>query len=92
MEARSADGLTSGKVPLEKTLQATELAAGRHREGAHVRGGHVGQDVHEQTSLSTGAVTDNNELSADLSHGEDGGAGGWGCCGGVGSLLREQKS
>ena len=37
-------------------------------------------DVHEQTGLSTGAVTDNNELSLNLGHGvvcdgviEDGG-------------------
>jgi hypothetical protein len=26
-------------------------------------------DVHEQTGLSTGAVTDNNELSSNLGHG-----------------------
>jgi len=28
-----------------------------------------GEDVHEQTGLSTGAVTDNNELSSNLGHG-----------------------
>lgn len=28
-------------------------------------------DLHEKTGLSTGAVADDNELSADLSHGGD---------------------
>jgi hypothetical protein len=31
--------------------------------------GRGGKDIHEQTGLSTGAVTDNNELSSNLGHG-----------------------
>jgi len=30
----------------------------------------VVQDLHQQAGLSTGAVTDNNELSSNLGHGD----------------------
>lgn len=36
----------------------------------------VGEHVHEQTRLSTGAVTDNNKLSSNLGHGVACGVGG----------------
>jgi hypothetical protein len=59
--------------------------------GAGVDDGRVHWYIHEQASLSTGAVTDNNELSADLSHG--GGLRESGACRGSGSgiLLRRQR-
>jgi hypothetical protein len=78
IEARSAAVLTSGKVPLEKTLQTHLLAAAaRCGHGAHIRNVRMRDYVHEQTGLSTGAVADNNELSADFSHGERCRAGVW---------------
>lgn len=61
--------LTSGKVPLEKTLEG-----GRQRVLASIAmlrvciAGHM-EDLHEQTGLSTGAVADNDELATDLGHG-----------------------
>lgn len=64
-----AELLTSGKVPLEKTLLTPLLAAEKHTQGADGRNECLRDYVHEQTSLSTSAVTDNNQLSADLSHG-----------------------
>jgi hypothetical protein len=48
------------------------------------RAGRVHEYVHEQAGLSTGAVADNNELSADLSHG-----GGCGRVVGVGEAGQE---
>ena len=52
----------------------------RADKGGEVRDRRLGVDLHEQTGLSTGAVTDNNELSSNLGHGvvcdgviEDGG-------------------
>jgi hypothetical protein len=53
---------------LEKTLQMGVLATveGGTGDAAVERRGC--EDVHEQTGLSAGAVTDNNELSSNLGH------------------------
>ena len=67
---------------MEKTLQAEGLAAIEQWCSSFSvrRWAWMGRHVHEQTGLSTGAVTDNNELSSNLGHGvvcdgviEDGG-------------------
>ena len=60
--------LTSGKVPLEKTLQAGSLVVEEQGRAMQALGSHRSGVVHEQTGLSTGAVTDNNELSSDFRH------------------------
>jgi hypothetical protein len=68
--------LTSGKVPLEKTL-AEKLAAGqssaewgRKRRSDELAETRLhGKDLHQQTGLSAGAISDDNELAAELGHG-----------------------
>ena len=80
--------LTSGKVPLEKTLQRRcQQLRGRTKGLSLALAIGVRVHLHEQTGLSAGAVTDNHELATDLGHfvcvGSVGlGAGGW--CGGAG--------
>lgn len=64
-----AVGLTSGKVPLEKTLR-THVSYCTVWPGADVRREHRRKHVHQQTGLSAGAVADDDELSADFSHGD----------------------
>ena len=56
----------------------------RADKGGEVRDRRLGVDLHEQTGLSAGAVTDNDELATDLGHG----AVCRGLCGGVGWCLR----
>lgn len=60
-EAR--ERLTSGKVPLEKTLrwQSAWLRRARAPDGGC-------EDSHEKTSLSTGTVTNNDQLATDFRH------------------------
>lgn len=62
---------TSGKVPLEKTLRSSQY----HGGGRVRRHG----DSHEETGLSTGTVTNNDQLATDFRHLRDGstGAGGF---------------
>ena len=42
----------------------------RADKGGDVRDRRLGVDLHEQTGLSAGAVTDNYELATDLGHGD----------------------
>ena len=46
----------------------TLLVVARVDKGGDVRDRRLGVDLHEQTGLSTGAVTDNHELTTDLGH------------------------
>jgi hypothetical protein len=51
----------------EDTASTLSVVARAHKGGA-VRVGRPGVDLHEQTGLSAGAVTDNHELATDLGH------------------------
>lgn len=59
--------LTSGKVPLEKTLSMARSVRGGDEEQNAGRADEDG-DLHQQTGLTAGTVTDDDQLSADLSH------------------------
>ena len=77
-EARSMmeDRLTSGNVPLENTLAAADRQS-HDKDQTHPplvfpsrKGGEakVKKYSHQQTSLSAGTVTDNDELASNFSH------------------------
>ena len=66
--------LTSGKVPLEKTLETKdELASGQELiDWLLAKGGGKKAKIehaHQQASLSAGAVADNDEFPTKLGHG-----------------------
>lgn len=70
MQARGAAGTDLGEGALGE--DAAEKRVSRHSQHtwAAAGGGRVfAGDLHEQASLSAGAVTDNNELASDLGHG-----------------------
>lgn len=68
MPARSAS-THLGEGALGEDAAEDVLATGRQHKGARAGDGRRNRHVHEQTGLSTGAVTDNNELSSNLGHG-----------------------
>jgi hypothetical protein len=57
--------LTSGKVPLEKTL-ATDGSQYKMLDGQTAAGSAGEEDSHEKTSLAAGAIANNDELATDL--------------------------
>ena len=59
--------LTSGKVPLEKTLETEDRLAWGQVRGRLAAG--KGGDAHQQAGLSAGAVADNDEFPTELGHG-----------------------
>jgi hypothetical protein len=75
----SVEMLTSGNVPLEKTLGGQQSAralvfAGRQPQAAMAGdgGGREGGDSHQQAGLTTGTVAYNDQLSTDFRHGDEG--------------------
>lgn len=90
MDARSAAGTDLGERALGEDAADGGISSCREHTGADGCERRGDGDLHEQTGLSTGAVTDNNELSSNLRHGAvvcgEGRVGGvgrglGGCCG-----------
>jgi len=57
---------TSGNVPLEKTL-FKKISKQKGKKGFEGEMGSM--DLHQQTGLSAGTITDDDKLATDLSHG-----------------------
>ena len=55
---------------LREDTASTLSVVARADKGGDVRDRRLGVDLHEQTGLSAGAVTDNYELATDLGHGD----------------------
>lgn len=69
MEYGRIVALTSGKVPLEKTLPRKMVLASSKEIDAHSSHQSAwGRSLHQQTSLSASTVTDDNKLASDLGH------------------------
>lgn len=63
--------LTSGKVPLEKTLMKKAEVSKRYaRRCGMVWSQWKEKDLHKETGLSAGTVTNDDELASDFSHAE----------------------
>ena len=61
--------LTSGKVPLEKTLRRSlRLASSKHDQRHAWHRGRLADKLHQQTSFPAGTITDDDEFAADLGH------------------------
>ena len=62
--------LTSGKVPLEKTLSGSVISRCSMRSaGPSKASGNDGVDrLHQETSLAAGTVAHDDKLAADLGH------------------------
>lgn len=64
---RQRGNLTSGKVPLEKTLREIKCQLSE-RQRKVVAGERRGRHSHEKASLSAGTVADDDELATDFRH------------------------
>lgn len=62
--------LTSGKVPLEKTLKKSTESASIISDQRHLDLLKVSEevDLHQKTGLSTGTVADDDKFAANFSH------------------------